>query len=75
MTTFAARDASFVVRIWWERPESGAPVLRGSVQHVLTGEIAYFDDLRALAVSIARWCGGPDAGGEASKSDMPNRES
>ncbi len=48
MTSTLARDASFVVRIWWEHPDRGTSVLRGFVQHVNSGDSISFDSFLSL---------------------------
>jgi hypothetical protein len=49
MTAPPPHEASFVARIWWEYPGSGAPVFRGRAERVITGQTTYFDSAHALA--------------------------
>lgn len=51
------RDASFVVRIWWERRQDGSTLWRGQVVHAPTGEVRYFDQVEELVAFIERWAG------------------
>lgn len=51
------RNASFVVRIWWEASSGGQAFWRGQVVHASTGQHAYFDDLAALLDFLQRWAG------------------
>ena len=63
-------DGAFVVRIWWERgdPAPGAGDRtksghwRGWIQHVRSGNHAYFTSLRDMADFIERETGMPPAG-------------
>ena len=52
-------DASFVVRIWWEKrgSEQAAPLWRGYIQHVQSGQTAYFSSTHELLALMARWAG------------------
>lgn len=54
------RDASFVVRIWWEdrnRAVTGSPVWRGQVQHAVSGESVGFHSVGELWDFLRRWTG------------------
>jgi isocitrate dehydrogenase kinase/phosphatase len=59
------RDASFIVRIWWERRVGPESVWRGQVVHAQTRQAAYFNDVSVLINFIYRWTGAPQAGEEA----------
>ena len=50
-------DASFIVRIWWERPVGSGPVWRGQVVHAKSGQARYFDRLDTLAAFVEQWTG------------------
>lgn len=51
------RDASFVVRIWWEPTAEGPPLWRGQVVHALTGETRYFARVEDLVAFMEQWAG------------------
>ena len=51
------RDASFVVRIWWEQRQEGPPLWRGQVVHAPTGETRYFDRVEDLVAFMEQWAG------------------
>jgi len=53
------RDASFIVRIWWEGREQATaePIWRGQVQHAATGEAISFHNLEQLGTFFHRWTG------------------
>lgn len=65
-------DASFIVRIWWEdrSQNTEAPVWRGQVQHVASGETAGFCSRAELWDFLLHWTGasapgnGPPPGNE-----------
>jgi len=51
-------DASFVVRIWWERSDQGtAPLWRGYVQHAQSQEAVYFNCTESLLAFLQHWAG------------------
>ena len=51
------RDASFIVRVWWERHIDAGPLWRGQVVHAPTGQSRYFDQLEDLLTFIEQWAG------------------
>ena len=51
------RNASFVVRIWWERRRDRPPVWRGQIIHVQTGQTLFFQRAEALITFIGHWTG------------------
>lgn len=57
---------SFVARIWLERRQNGAPVWRGHIHHVQTGEERHFRRLAEMCSfmeqSAGASCGGFAAG-------------
>ena len=59
MTQPTRRDASFIVRIWWEgRDQATAePIWRGQAQHAATGEAISFRNLEQLGTFFRRWTG------------------
>ncbi|MBU0490896.1 MAG: hypothetical protein KKA73_25805 [Chloroflexi bacterium] len=59
MSSPTPRDASFIVRIWWEgrSPEPGALVWRGQVQHATSGESIGFCNMVELYEFLQRWTG------------------
>lgn len=57
MAVSQLRDASFVVRIWWEYPTNGAPLLRGRVEHAPSGEAVYFEEFQTLVSFLYEWSG------------------
>lgn len=59
MPTTMRCDASFVVRIWWERRIGVPPIWRGQAVHARTGQVHYFDQLEDLLAFIGRWTGVP----------------
>ncbi|GAB4282502.1 MAG: hypothetical protein Kow0058_00970 [Roseovarius sp.] len=46
--------ASFVARIWLERHRNGAPVWRGHIQHVQSGEERHFRRLAEMCAFMER---------------------
>ena len=48
----ARRAATFIVRLWTEHGAGQAPQWRGQVEHVQTGEQAYFRTLDHMLVFI-----------------------
>ncbi len=50
------RDASFVIRIWWEECDQGF-LWRGQVIHAPTGEVLYLDQLEEILSFIQQWSG------------------
>ncbi len=60
------RYESFTVRVW----ASGDEILRGEVQHVLSGESARFVDLSALTDFLARQISRQPEGGDSSPSPL-----
>ncbi len=71
MTSPVRRDASFVIRIWWERGSKGPAVWRGQVVHVQTGQIAFFRRKDTLIAFIERWSGAGEVNGAL---DRPARQ-
>lgn len=60
MTPLDNRNASFVLRIWWEEADAkpgGRRLWRARVQHVRSGEATYVQDLEGLLGFIERWAG------------------
>ncbi len=59
MTQPTRRDASFIVRIWWEGRDQATdePIWRGQAQHAATGEAVSFRNLEQLGGFIRRWTG------------------
>ena len=51
------RDASFIIRIWWERRSQESAVWRGQIIHVQTGQSRFLQDESALIAFIKRWSG------------------
>ena len=51
------RDASFVVRIWWEQRQDGPPLWRGQAIHTATNQSRYFERLEDLAAFVQNWTG------------------
>ncbi len=51
------RDASFVVRIWWETPANMTPKWRGQVIHSHTQQSQYVEDISSLIDFFERWSG------------------
>ncbi len=52
-----ARDASFIVRIWWEHGHQTGPLWRGQAVHAPSGTSRYFDRLCTLLAFIEEWTG------------------
>ena len=50
-------DASFILRIWWERRRWHPAIWRGQIIHVQTGQSCYFQDERDMTSFIRRWTG------------------
>ena len=57
MAPFGKRDASFIVRIWWERSHDQAAMWRGQIIHVQTGQTVFFQREQALMTFIRRCSG------------------
>jgi len=57
MPPLVKRDASFVIRIWWERRSQKPALWRGQIIHVQTGQTRFFQRENALASFIRRWTG------------------
>lgn len=57
MPPLAHRDASFVIRIWWERRSKRPAVWRGQIIHVQTGQTIFFQHEGVLIDFIQRWSG------------------
>ncbi len=57
MTPKVHRDASFIVRIWWEHGESGQIRWRGQAVHATTRQFVYFDDVPSLLTFLEQWAG------------------
>jgi hypothetical protein len=58
------KNASFVIRIWWEEvgdSPAATPLWRGWVQHARSGEAAYVQNLEALLSFMERWTGRLDS--------------
>ena len=53
------RDASFVVRIWWEGRDQATdePIWRGRAQHAASGEAFSFRNLEQLGNFLRHWSG------------------
>ncbi len=51
------RDASFVVRIWWETSANLTPKWRGQVIHTHTQQSRFVDDISSLLDFFERWSG------------------
>jgi len=54
---YQRRDASFVVRIWWEQRPTAEPLWRGQVIHTATNQVSYFERVEDLMVFIQNWTG------------------
>jgi hypothetical protein len=69
MTSHPRRDASFIIRIWWEYKDSdtvraaSTPVRdgnirwRGRIAHAQSGQAIHFDDVHQALSFINRWSG------------------
>ena len=60
MQTVSERhDASFIIRIWWERRETpqAEPLWRGYIQHVQSNQAIYFSRHGELATFLQQWTG------------------
>jgi len=66
-----SRDASFVVRIWWEDRNQYAepPIWRGQVQHAGSGEATGFRSMGELWNFLRRW-----TGAQTRESDSPDQQ-
>ena len=73
MSLLPHRDASFVVRIWWERMDQGQVYWRGEVVHSLSRQSIFFDNLSTLVAFLERWVGGELWSGENSADRMGGR--
>ncbi len=75
MTALYKRNASFVVRIWWEQKSRKLAVWRGQIIHVQTGQTFFIQDENALLNFIRRWTGtsGPQTD-ESISSRPPHKE-
>jgi len=51
------RNASFVVRIWWEERQDGPPLWRGQAIHTATNQSRYFERLEDLVAFVQNWTG------------------
>lgn len=51
------RDASFVIRIWWEREAAGRVHWRGQATHAQTSQSVYFEEILSLVAFLERWAG------------------
>ena len=57
MPGYQHRDASFVVRIWWEQRPPAEPLWRGQVIHTATNQACYFERVEDLVVFVQNWAG------------------
>jgi hypothetical protein len=57
MPGYQHRDASFVVRIWWEQRPGAEPLWRGQVIHTATNQARYFERVEDLVVFVQNWTG------------------
>ena len=53
----AQRDASFIVRIWWERRRFHQAIWRGQIIHVQTGQSRFFQCEADMMAFVRRWTG------------------
>jgi len=67
MSLTRRRDASFIVRVWWEQRESAPPIWRGQVQHAASGQTAFFQTVGDLLRFIEHWTGNLTPPASASK--------
>jgi hypothetical protein len=51
------RDASFIVRIWWERRRWHPAIWRGQIIHVQTGQSCFFQSEADMTDFVRRWTG------------------
>lgn len=51
------RDASFIVRVWWERPAGLDAFWRGQAVHAKTGQACYFERVEDMVTFMERWTG------------------
>jgi hypothetical protein len=51
------RDASFVIRIWWERGVEDRVRWRGRVVHASNRQSAYFEAIPVLVKFLEQWTG------------------
>jgi hypothetical protein len=74
---FERRSAAFIVRLWAESAaEEGEPEWRGQIEHVGSGEKAYFRDLAELLGHIDRRAPGfvSASGSEGELRGQPKKE-
>jgi hypothetical protein len=76
MPTSPHRDASFIVRIWWEHGRGARPLWRGQVVHAWSSQARYFDQLPDLLAFIDEWTGitEPAPGSEPAPSEEPAQQ-
>ncbi|WCE03609.1 hypothetical protein [Pseudoxanthomonas sp. JBR18] len=56
------RSAAFIVRIWHEHGDTGAPAMRGYVEHVPTGATTHFRCYERLLAFINAHASPPTTG-------------
>ncbi|RME60887.1 MAG: hypothetical protein D6790_08620 [Caldilineae bacterium] len=74
MPLYPRGDASFIVRIWWERPVDGRPIWRGQVIHVLGQESAYFQTVQELVAFCEQWTGALSSKPDMARDETPPGE-
>ena len=57
MKPFIKRDASFIIRIWWEKRRNKSEIWRGQIIHVQTGQTIFFQQENDVVMFIQRMCG------------------
>ncbi len=68
------RDASFIIRIWWERRSQESAVWRGQIIHVQTGQSRFLQNESTLIGFIRRWSGAADARDDEGMSSFRSSE-
>ena len=65
MEPIGKRDASFIIRIWWEKRRNKSEMWRGQIIHVQTGQTVFFQCENVLVAFIRHWSGAnaPDEDG------------
>jgi len=67
MSSTPHKDASFIVRIWWEQRGGRRVAWRGRVIHAQTHQSAYFEGIPALVAFLEQWTGSLSTEERASK--------
>lgn len=68
------RDASFVVRIWWERWGKGLVRWRGQVVHAETRQSAHFDSIPTLLAFLEKWSGNLKSNDECAEENISAKQ-